>query len=159
MMLPSRTVPSPQPVPNIYSVWYMIAHGQNWQSAVDPSCLPMRSFNLHSPLILSRAMQAYLTWFGTECTRGRSRSEVWSWKQFSSCWVSESVQGAEVIEDSDLENSFQAALVSESPLFSNLAPCPVARCSYLDRDFSPGVPNQEKLFTGRGALIRKNKVG
>ena len=73
--------------------------------------------------------------------------------------MAQSAQGAEVVEDSDLENSFQAALVSESPLFSNLAPCPVARCSYLDRDFSPGVPNQAKLFTGRGALIRKKQGG
>ena len=40
---------------------------------------------------------------------------------FQAALVSESVQlhGAEVIEDSDLKNSFQAALVSESPLFQS----------------------------------------
>ena len=50
-----------------------------------------------------------------------------------------------VVEKSDLENSFQAGLVSKSPLFQSTGRRPVARCSYLDRNFSREVPNQENF--------------
>ena len=63
-----------------------------------------------------------------------------------------------VVEKSDLENSFQAGLVSKSPLFQSTGRRPVARCSYLDRNFSREVPNQENFSQG-GCLIKKKQEG